>query len=98
MVLSNREINDPTLLKRKENARDYTTNLWQEPSRNIEPLEQAFEGIEEYDYADDPRTGWRFYNLAQGNLSLSSPIVLVHKLGTQQLDDKKLEFLAFFTV
>ena len=25
-------------------------------------------------------------------------IVVVHKLGTQQLDDKKLEFLAFFTV
>ena len=35
--------------------------------------EQAFEGIEEYDYAVDPRTGCRFFKPAQGNLSLSSP-------------------------
>ena len=35
--------------------------------------EQAFEGLEEYDYAVDPRTGWRFFKPAQGNLSLSSP-------------------------
>ena len=38
MVLSNREINDPTLHKRKENAGDCTTNIWQGPSRNIEPF------------------------------------------------------------
>ena len=29
--------------------------------------------MEEYVYAVDPRTGCRFYKLAQGNLSLSSP-------------------------
>ena len=34
--------------------------------------EQAFEGIEEYDYAVGPRTGWRFYKPARGNLSPSS--------------------------
>ena len=34
--------------------------------------QQAFEGIEEYDYAVDPRTGWRFFKPAPGNLSLSS--------------------------
>ena len=34
--------------------------------------EQAFEGIEEYDNAVDPRTGWRFYQQQQGNLSPSS--------------------------
>ena len=34
-------INDPTLLKRKENARDYTTNIWQGPSRNMEPFLEA---------------------------------------------------------
>ena len=60
--------------------------------------EQPFEGIEEYDITVDPRTDWRFCNIARGNLSLSFAIVLVHKLGTQQLDDKKLEFLAIFTV
>ena len=53
--------------------------------------EQQFEGIEEYDYAVDPRTGWRFYKPAA--------IVLVHESGKQPLlDDKKLEFLAFCTV
>ena len=41
MVLSNREINDPTLLKRKENARDFTTNFWQGPSKNTEPFLEA---------------------------------------------------------
>ena len=35
--------------------------------------EQAFEGFGEYDFAVDPRTGWRFDKLAHGNLSLSSP-------------------------
>ena len=60
--------------------------------------EQAFEGIEEKEYAVDPRTGWRFYKQAQGKLSPSSPSSSSTKLGTQQLDDKKLEFLAFFTV
>ena len=35
--------------------------------------EQQFEGIEEYDNAVDPRTGWRFYKPARGNLSPSSP-------------------------
>ena len=33
---------------------------------------QAFEGIEEYDYAVDPRTGWMFYKESQGDLSPSS--------------------------
>ena len=33
---------------------------------------QAFEGIEEYVCAVDPRTGWRFYNQQQGDLSPSS--------------------------
>ena len=35
--------------------------------------EQQFEGIEEYDCAVDPRTGWRFCKTARGNLSPSSP-------------------------
>ena len=34
---------------------------------------QAFEGIDEYDYRVDPRTGWRFHNSqSQGDLSPSS--------------------------
>ena len=33
---------------------------------------QAFEGIEEYDYAVDPQTGWRFYKGSRGNLQSSS--------------------------
>ena len=35
--------------------------------------EQPFEGSEEYNYTVDPRTGWRFFYLARGNLSPSSP-------------------------
>ena len=65
MVLSHREINDPTLLKRKENARDYTTKTrTQQEYRTIprsqqvrQRTDQQFEGIEEYDCAVDPRTG-----------------------------------------
>ena len=33
---------------------------------------RAFEGIEEYDYAVDLRTSWRFYKQQQGDLSPSS--------------------------
>ena len=82
MVLSNRQI-DPTLLKRTENARNYTANSWQGPRRNIEPFLEASKWDkeqnnsskewEEYDHAVDPRTGWRFYKPAQGNLLPSSP-------------------------
>ena len=64
-------INDLTLLKRKENANDCTTSTWQGPSKTTEPSprcqqarqrkEQQSEGIEEFDYAVDPKTGWRFY-------------------------------------
>ena len=36
--LSNHSINDPTLLKRKENANDCTTSTWQGPKKNIEPF------------------------------------------------------------
>ena len=34
--LSNHSINDPTLLKRKENANDCTTSTWQEPNKTTE--------------------------------------------------------------
>ena len=85
MVPSNRSINDLTLLKRKENARDYDdeyvartqqecrTIIRSQQVRHIK--EQPFEGIEEYNYAVDPRTGWRFSEQQQGDLSLSSPFV-----------------------
>ena len=35
--LSNHSINDPTLLKRKENANDCMTSTWQVPKKNTEP-------------------------------------------------------------
>ena len=38
---SNREINNPTLLKRKENARDHTTNKWQGPSRKYRTIPRS---------------------------------------------------------
>ena len=34
--LSNHSINDPTLLKRKENANDCMTSTWHEPNKNTE--------------------------------------------------------------
>ena len=34
--------------------------------------EQQFEGIEEFDYAVAPKTGWRFYKESQGNLPTAS--------------------------
>ena len=33
---------------------------------------QPFEGIEEYDYAVDPKTEWRFYKGSRGNLLAAS--------------------------
>ena len=33
---------------------------------------QQFEGNEEYDYAVDPKTGWRFYKGSRGNLQTTS--------------------------
>ena len=36
--LSNHSINDPTLLKRKENANDCTTSTWQGLSKTTEPF------------------------------------------------------------
>ena len=33
---------------------------------------QQFEGNEEYDYAVDPKTGWRFYKGSRGNLPTAS--------------------------
>ena len=66
------------MLKRKENARDYTTNLWQGPSRNTEPFFE--EGIEEDDYAVDPRTGWRFCKTSAEKAVAFVAIVLVHQL------------------
>ena len=64
-------INDPTLLKREENANECMTSTWQgtqEVYRAITCSQQIrqrkgqqFEGNEEYDYAVDPKTGWRFY-------------------------------------
>ena len=36
MDLSFHSINDPTLLKQKENANDCMTNTWQEPKKNTE--------------------------------------------------------------
>ena len=36
--LSNHYINDLTLVKRKENARDCTTNTWQRLNKTVEPF------------------------------------------------------------
>ena len=43
--------------------------------------EQAFEGIEEYDYAVEPRTGWEVLSTGAGKLVAFVAIVLVHKIG-----------------
>ena len=68
-------------------------------SQQVSPRkEQQFEEIEEHDYAVEPRTGWRFFKSSAGKPVAFVAIVFVHELGKQPLDDKKLEFLAFFTV
>ena len=54
--------------------------------------EQQFEGIEEYDYRLEVLL------TCAGKPVAVVAIVFVLKMGTQQLDDKKLEFLAIFTV
>ena len=75
--LSFHSINDPTLLKRKENANDCMTITWQEPNKTTwtprsqhirQRKGQQFEGHEGYDYAVDPKTGSRFYRQSLGNL------------------------------
>ena len=64
--LSKHSINDPTLLKRKENANDCMTSTWQEPNKKTQILRsqqmrqnkgQQFEGHEELDCAANPKTG-----------------------------------------
>ena len=74
--LSNHSINDPTLLKRQENANECMTSTWQGPTRNVGTIHRSqqirqrkghpFEGNEEYDYVVDPKTGWRFYKRVAG--------------------------------
>ena len=75
-------INDPTLLKRKENANDCMTSTWQRTQEEYRTIprsrqirqrkEQQFADNEEYDYAVDPKTGWRFYKKSRGNLQTTS--------------------------
>ena len=66
---------------------------------------QPFEGIEEYDYAVDPKTRWRFYKRSRGKRADSfgrvagqpaDSFVLVNKLGPNPLEDDQLEFSSFF--
>ena len=57
---------------------------------------QAFEGIEEYNYAVDPKTGRRFHRGSRRRLAGS--FVLVNKLGSNHLEDEQLECQAFFMV
>ena len=55
--------------------------------------EQAFEGIEENEYAVDPRTGWRFYKQAQGKLSPSSPSSSSTKIGNATVGRQEVGIL-----
>ena len=67
---------------------------------------QQFEGNEEYDYAVDPKTGWRFYRQSRGILQTSSSssstwanlqdsFVIVVNVGPNPVEDEQLEFSAF---
>ena len=66
------------LLKRRENARDCTAKTQHHYGtipRNQQIRQrkrQAFEGIEEYDYEVDARTGWRFTTESRGDLPTAS--------------------------
>ena len=76
------QLNDPTLLKRKENANDCTTSSWQGPKKNTGP----FLAVNKYDGEKDHNlratknmttrltleTGWRFYKGSLGNLQTTS--------------------------
>ena len=66
---------------------------------------QQFEGNEEYDYAVDAKTGWRFYKQSWGNLQTTSSGSRANlqtassssfKAGPNPLEDEQLEFSAFF--
>ena len=66
---------------------------------------QPFEGIEEYDCAVDPKTGWRFFVRVSGKLAdnfvrvagqPADSFVIVVKVGPNPLEDEQLEFSAFF--
>ena len=64
-------INDPTLLKRKERMQTIARRAPGKDPRRIQNHSSqstnktanrtTIEGIEEYDFAVDPKTGWRFY-------------------------------------
>ena len=57
---------------------------------------QAFEGIEEYDYAIDPRTSWRFHKESRGDLPTASSSST--NWDRKQMEDEQLAFQAFFMV
>ena len=74
--LSHHSINDPTLLKQKsKRLHDEHLARTQQEYRDIlrsqqirQRKGQQFEGNEEYDYAVDPNTGWKFCKGTRGNL------------------------------
>ena len=63
--LSHHSINDPTVLKRKENANDCMTSTWQRTQQEYRDIprsqRQQYEGHEDLDYVVDPNTGWRLH-------------------------------------
>ena len=74
--LSNHSINDPPLLKRKrECKRWHDEHLARTILRSQQIRQrkgQQFEGIEEFDYAIDPKTGRMFYKESRRNLPTAS--------------------------
>ena len=78
----NPSINDPTLLRRNENANDCTTSTWQGPKKNTGP----FLAIE--DSENDNNLGSRGQP--------ANSFVLIVKMGPNPLEDEQLEFSAFF--
>ena len=56
---------------------------------------QTFQGAEEYDFAVDPRTGWRFYKSRGETCRQLRPRELI---GINRIENEHLEFQVFFNV
>ena len=93
--LSNHSINDPTLLKRKENANDCMTSTWQGLSKTTEP----FLAINKF---DQEKFDYAVGALKQDGGSTKSRGETCRQLRhrrqrlTKPLEDEQLEFSAFF--
>ena len=91
-----KRLHDEHLARTQQDYRDIPRNQQIRQRRG-----QQFEGNEEYDYAVDPKTGWRFYrqsrpadNFVRIAGQPANNLVINVNMGPNPVEDKQLEFSA----